>query len=525
MQRLASEWAQSEPSVAGKCGTVHIESRDSALVAQSLGEEWNEKTDGPKPDVWVPEASAWVQQASVDADAERMMPDRQPSVARTPTVIAMPKPMAQALGWPKTTIGWGDLIGNFGGKGWSKFNKPWGRLNVGMTDPTKSTAGLLALMAVIDENDNGDVDQDEQKSVLALDRSVTMYKASTTDIFSELHRADNVNASLKTISAFPALEQDVLAYNKTNPVVPLVAVYPSNNSADADHPYLILNAPWSTDAHKAVASAFLTYVRGPEGHKAFLNAGFRDANRNPGADLNPAEGFATEVPTLPRAILLPDSVRRTMQYWTGVTRPMNILLVIDVTGTMANTVAGKGKSVLDLTKEASTEAVRLMDGKVALGLWSMTTQVGTKTDYHRLVSIGALSDQVNGRPRREEIINQIDQLQAGGFTGLYNTVWAAHEEMAKKYQSDSNNLVVILTDGLDNTVSGGLTREDLINKLTKASTDASKRVPVVMVGIGQTSKPQSLSEISAATGAPSYASQTQIDIDQVLLAAIFTRIS
>jgi Ca-activated chloride channel family protein len=528
MERLATNWASSEPSVGGKCGSVDIEERDSALVAQALGEKWNEQTEGVAPDVWVPEASAWVQQASADADAERIMPDRQPSVARTPIVIAMPKPMADALGWPKTDINWSDLLTNFGGQGWAKYREPtWGPLKLGMTDPSKSTAGLLALMSIIDENDSGDVEPEEQKNVLGLKRAATLYKDSTEDIFGELSKANSEVEALKTVSAFPALEQDILAYNRTNPTVPLVAVYPTAPSADADHPYLILNASWVSPEHRAVAQAFLAYVRGQKGRGTFLAAGFRDSNREPGADLTENHGFATEVPTLPRAVLLPDSVRRTLQTWTAVTRPMNILLVIDTTGTMRNRVDGLGgKTVLELTQAAAADAMALFDPSVSVGLWNMTTAAAQGPgDYHKLVPIGPLADQVGSIDRRQAIINKINGLAPNGATGLYNTVWAAHEEMASKFQADSTNLVVILTDGLDNTVAGGLSRQDLINKLAAASKDLAKRVPVVMVGIGKTADPTQLQEISAATGAPAYSSQTRIDIDQVLMAAIFTRIS
>ena len=73
-----------------------ILSKDSAEVATALAGEWDTETDGPAPDAWVPDSSAWVRKASADNDAERIMPDRQPSLARTPTVIAMPKPMAEA---------------------------------------------------------------------------------------------------------------------------------------------------------------------------------------------------------------------------------------------------------------------------------------------------------------------------------------------------------------------------------------------------------------------------------------------
>src|SRR6185295_5089712 len=99
MQRLAQSWQQTSPSVNGTCGSVTIAGKESSEVVTALADEdWDTKTNGAAPDVWVPDSSAWVRKASVDADAERIMPDLQPSLARTPTVIAMPKPLAEAAG-------------------------------------------------------------------------------------------------------------------------------------------------------------------------------------------------------------------------------------------------------------------------------------------------------------------------------------------------------------------------------------------------------------------------------------------
>jgi Ca-activated chloride channel family protein len=261
--------------------------RDSALMAQALGTDWDPKSLGTPPDVWAPDSTAWVRRASTAPVAERMMPDLQPSLARTPAVVAMPKPMAEALGWPNGDVSWQDLINTVAADpaGWGKYGKPqWGPFRFGMTDPLKSTAGLLSLMAVLDSNDDGEVAPAEQDTVYKLKQERAVYTDTTDQILTELRAADRQggDAALKYVSAFPALEQDVLMYNKGNPAVPLVAVYPSNGSADADNPYLVLDAPWSVKARQAVAKEFLKYARGPVGRKAFLDAGFRDANRAAG---------------------------------------------------------------------------------------------------------------------------------------------------------------------------------------------------------------------------------------------------
>ena len=284
------------------------------------------------------------------------MPDLQPSLARTPAVIAMPRPMAEALGWPRTQLSWQDVIDKFAGNpdGWAKFGKNWGPFKFGMTDPLKSTPGLLALMAILDGNDDGEITPDEQASVLRLMQVRSIYTDGTNKIFADLKSADaqGEDAALHYVSAFPALEQEVLAYDRNNPRVGLVPVYPNNGSADADHPYLVLDAPWADRTHQKVAQEFLTYLRGPHGRAEFLGAGFRDPNRTAGKELE-INGFTARLATLPRAVLLPESVQHSLDTWTALTRPTNVLIVLDVSGSMNDPVPGAGTSKLGLVRTAA----------------------------------------------------------------------------------------------------------------------------------------------------------------------------
>src|SRR5438128_1193006 len=65
--------------------------------------------------------------------------------ARTPLVIAMPKPMAQTLGWPSKPIGWSDILALAKDpRGWQRYGKPYGAFKLGKTNPNFSTSGLNA---------------------------------------------------------------------------------------------------------------------------------------------------------------------------------------------------------------------------------------------------------------------------------------------------------------------------------------------------------------------------------------------
>ena len=526
MKQLGERWTSSSPSVDGTCGAVTVLSKDSAEVATALAGEWDISTNGARPDAWVPDSSAWVRKASADNDAERIMPDRQPSLARTPTVIAMPKPMAEAANMITEPLTWQQIIGKLNAAdGWSSYNHAeWGPFKVGLSDPQESTAGLLALMAISDSDDDGEVSDDERTTLLGLKNVVSVTSTTTSEIFDGLRSASTGDqaAALGYVSAFPALEQDVLKYNLSQPSVPLVAVYPQDGMAEADFPFLVLQAEWKDPQRQAVASAFMSYARGPEGKNAFLDAGFRDGNRAPGPALVPANGVLAKVTALPRAILLPESVQFAAASWTAVTRPTNLLLVFDTSGSTGAQVPGAGKTRLDLTKAAALDSVALLDSAAQVGVWEFSTSRGGQ-DFRTVLPLAALNAEQDDQTHRERVTAEINALEPGGNTGLYNTAWAACQEVSAKHVAGAANIVVLLTDGADdNNVSGGLSLQQLLDNLKGTCGSAEKPVQVITIGLGIDSDSDVLRQISSATNATTFSSPTSFDISQVLLAALFS---
>lgn len=527
LQSLNEQWAATDPAAGGRCVSVTIEARDSALMATLLGSAWNSTFSGPAPDVWVPESSVWIRQAAADPDAERMIPDLQPSLARTPAVVAMPKSMATALGWPKTAIDWPDLAKYAGDQAfWAdRGHKDWGHFQLDMTNPTNSTAGLLTLMAIADGNNDGEVDAGEQAGLYSLKQAMNKYTSDTSDITAALATADASSSSsaLHTVSAFPALEHDVIAYNRANPKEPLIAFYPKSGSYDANHPYLILNAPWS--AHNPggaiAAKAFLSFARGAKGRQAFLDAGFRDSNRHGDEAMNETNGVEPVIEPLPRAVLAPDSVDETLTTWTAVTRPTNLLLVLDVSGSMNSVVLGD-KTRMQLAKEAASKAIEQFDSEANVGLWVFSSDISGSRNYKVITPLGGLGDTMpDGNTRKADMLEAIAALKARGNTGLYDAIAAAQADVIAHYQPDATNLVVLMTDGQDDSSSIDLAALEV--KLTKAR-EGDKNVPVVTIAYGSDADLAHLQEISQASGTTALSATSTFDINKVLLAALFGKV-
>ena len=77
-----------------------------------------------QPDVWSPAGSFWGRLLNLRADKPYVAQDN-PSIVRTPLVIAMWEPMAQALGYPRKAVAFEDIVRlATDPRGWAAAGKP-----------------------------------------------------------------------------------------------------------------------------------------------------------------------------------------------------------------------------------------------------------------------------------------------------------------------------------------------------------------------------------------------------------------
>ena len=135
----------------GQCVDVRVNTLASGTAEVALARGWT-PADGPQPTVWTPAATSWLRILRHDLttkDAVSLLNDGTPSLMQSPLVLAMPRPMAEALGWPNTPVGWADILRLAQDpQGWGHYGHPeWGRFRLGKTSPVQSTSGLHALVA------------------------------------------------------------------------------------------------------------------------------------------------------------------------------------------------------------------------------------------------------------------------------------------------------------------------------------------------------------------------------------------
>jgi Ca-activated chloride channel family protein len=537
MKQLAAAYMREGHAIDGRCVRVEVTSKASGGAMAALAKGWDEAADGPRPDVWTPASSGWVrllEQRTLATDRPGLVPASIPKIAASPLVIAMPRPMAQALGWPNKQLGWSDVLElSQDDTGWARHGHPeWGQFRLGKTNPNFSTSGLNATIGAYfaatrlssDLTEKDLASPKTRKFVEGVERSVVHYGDTTLTFLSNLQRADDQGAGLSYISAVTVEEKSVWDYNQGNPTgdpatlgrhpkpkVPLVAIYPKEGTLLSDHPWLALTAPWVDDAKRKASADLLAYLQGAGARAKFQEFAFRDGQAKPGPLVTESNGLLRDEP---KALLSPPAPRvldKLLRSWASLRKPANVLLVMDTSGSMGEQVSGTGKSKLELAKQAARNSLSQFAGGDQVGLWMFSTQLDAETDYRELVSIGPMDSQ-----RRAQLGERIDGLQPGGGTGLYDTSLAAHQFVEGRASAEDINAVVLLTDGRNE--DNGISLDNLLGQLR--TEEGARSVRLFTIGYGEDADLDTLRRISQTTNAAAYDSSDPTSIDQIFTAVI-----
>ncbi len=537
LKSMAAQYNQAGHQVGGTCAQVTVVSKASGGASIALARGWDEKVDGPRPDVWTPAASSWtvlLRQGTTALDKPDLVPAQLQSIAQTPLVVAMPRPMATALGWPSKPLGWSDLFTLAKDpRGWGSVGHPeWGRFKLGKTNPHFSTSGLNATIATYfaatglssDLTAKNVADPKTQAFVKQIESSVVHYGDTTLTFLGNMAKADAAGRGLTYVSAVTVEEKSVWDYNQGNPSgdpstlgqgakpqVPLVAIYPKDGTLLSDNPFVILNADWVTAEKKAAAADFLTFVRAPEQQARFQAAAFRSFDGKPGPVLVPDNGALTAGPPVVLAPPAPSVLEKVQASWDSLRKRARVLMILDVSGSMGEQVGGSGRTKLDLAKSAATEAVKGFAPDDQLGLWAFSTQLDGDTPYKELVPVGQASATI---PR---ITTAIGGLVPDGGTGLYATLRAAQKQMLSELDTGKINAIVILTDGR-NEFPADSDLDSLVTQLGGESLDTSIRV--FPIGYSTDADKEALVKIADGSSAAYYDASDPASIGKVLASVL-----
>ncbi|MEZ5258669.1 MAG: substrate-binding domain-containing protein [Ilumatobacteraceae bacterium] len=543
-QELASDFNDSGAEVNGTCVVVDPYRKSSGAAATLLMDGWpTDGSEGELPVVWSPSASTWG--AIVNEDQGRSLATGGTPFMLTPLVIAMPQPMADALGYPETPIGFADIVELANNpEGWAAYGHPeWGPFRLGKTNPNFSTSGLSFTVAeyyaatgkrsglTVEDLDRSDV----QQLVSDVESAVVHYGDTTLTFLNNWYRADARNTALTYASAVAVEEKSLLDYNSGNPDgitdpgetpiapnVPLVAIYPAEGTLFSDNPYYVLDADWVSEEQKAGAALFEDFIQQPQNQAKVLSYGFRPGNPavEIGAPIIPDNGVDPNQPQAELAV--PDGrvLSAVIEKWGEQRKSARVLLVLDVSGSMGDPVDDR-TTKLDLAKQAAISSLGEFKDDDEVGLWVFTTDIDQNDvidddpGYVELVPVSRVGNV------RERLRNEIDRYPPLNGTPLYGVTQSAFDAMTASYDTTKINAIVLLTDGVndDGVASDDSTQLNALINSMRSGTEGSRSQPVRVFSIsyGADADTATLRRISEASNAALYEAANPKTIEQVFL--------
>jgi len=397
-------------------------------------------------------------------------------VLLSPLVIAMWKPMAEALGWPGRPIGWADLMKVAANpKGWAGYgHAEWGRFKLGHTHPEFSNSGLLSVLAEAYAGAGktrglraADVESPKTLDLLKQIEGTVVHYGKSTGFFADkmLERGPGY------ISAAVLYENLVIeSYSKqTDAPFPLVSIYPVEGTFWSDHPYATLDAEWVGPEEKEAAEAFFGFLKGRPAQERALALGFRPAD--PAVPIaSPVDAAHGADPQQPQTLLeVPDAevLEKLLAVWRQTKKPTDVIFVFDKSGSM------QGRPLA----EAKVGAKRFLE---TLSDRDEVTLLFFDNNVYPPVGPTVLDAQ-----GRAGLARRIDDTIASGGTALYGATAAAYKvaQARAKQQPGRIHAVLVMTDGRDE--SSTLTLAQLRQGLTSSDEqDAAVRVFTIAYGQG-----------------------------------------
>ncbi len=479
------------------CLAVEVDTRPSADVAAELSRPPGVGLGTSLPDAWLPDSSTWLDVARrTDAGAGRLTQTPQ-SIASSPLVLAVGAEQAAAAGWPTDQPTWKSMVA-----------APTTEWQLGVPDPQSSTAGLASLLAA----------NPQSAKFATLGRRLEL--PSTTEQSPAQIVADG------QLDAMPTAEYDVAQVASSGGDV--VASYDPALGGALDFPLIGITPDGRPVSDQVAADLELlkAALSAPETQAALTSTGLRGADGALGqefadADGEPTAGVLSAQPSTPFAAGA-DTVTETLQTWSLVGRRSRLLILLDISGSMEQTLPGGEARKIDLARRSLRRLVEASAPDSDLGLWTFTTGQGVDgTDPE--VDVGSLGEEVaGGQSRREQLTGVIADLEPApdGGTPLYRATLAAYASALDNYAFGRYNAVVVVTDGRDeDDTRTPIPANAMIDRLRKQY-DGMRPLEIISLAYGADVDAGVLRQLADVTGGSFYQGLNQKQVKQMLSDAL-----
>ncbi|MFI0351295.1 substrate-binding domain-containing protein [Actinomadura sp. 9N407] len=517
--KAATRFNDAKTEADGKCVKATITKTEPASVATLLSGQGVATGGNQRPDVWIPDTSMWTSLVTSSEKGKEAVQATRTSVASSPVVVGLPQTLAGQLKGAGVTAtpSWDNLLKAAGGTAGGGVTKNQmispGTVRLLVPDPARNGSGMGALMVTSTLLTN---DPNRESIFTGIVRTVRESTVPTVEAQFELFRKGRTGKQPISLSS----EQAVWAYNKTGPAEPAVALYPIEGTLSMDYPVNIT----TTDDTKQQAATLFEKAMSTEATRSDVRSqGFRSA------DGKAPDGFGAKLgvsASRPRQLPAPKAaqVEQVMQSWAKLSLGLRILTLIDVSGSMAESV-GPNTNRLQAIAQVSQGGLSMMSNDTELGQWQFSTNMQGKRDWKEAVSIGPLGERVGSITRRNLVLSTLQRMKPkmDGDTGLYDSVLAAYKMMNETYKPEFVNSILLLTDGKNDDANGRTLKQTLTQ--LKSMKDPNKPIQINMIGFGNGVDRNELEQIAKVTGGGTAVAMTPQEISKIFLQMLSRRIA
>ncbi|HEU5143763.1 MAG TPA: VWA domain-containing protein [Dermatophilaceae bacterium] len=520
LTRAAAAFDQGTASwVAGRCTRTTVVSAEPDAFAETLRAALEAEGGANAPTAWVPDASVWREVLARRPELSAALPRSFPVIAVSPAVVAAPRPMAEALGWPETQPSWAQLLQlTRNPAGWGALgHAEWGKVRVAWQDPLTDAASLTAMVSLSNWATRGAEDVDDvRRGLLEAHSTLASLHAETDQVFAPLLDTTKPPAeAVGATSLVPTTEREVMAFNGSSPRIPLAALYPTDGIQPNEVPLITVNAGWVTAPQRAALDRFAVFLVSGDAAGELAADGWRTPRLQTDADIR--QGVVASEPRYTPAGPSDWTLARSLQGWTALDRQGSVLVVLDTSGSMNERVAAAGNATrLDLAKQAISESLPLFSDRTNVGLWTFS-RYADRADYTVILGLSPPSRLIGGVSARQALRTSVAGLRASGATGLHDTVIAA-AAVAQRAWREGDNTIVLISDG-KNEDPGSASLEQVLAKL-KALAGTERPVRILSIALGDEADAATLRRFADATGGEAYLARGAEDLDKVFLSAL-----
>jgi Ca-activated chloride channel homolog len=425
------------------CVRLNIDVADGLAATQRLGQA----------DVWIPDDAAWAGTATGKALAAKGTAGSGTVLATSPIYMVTDAVTADRL--------------KSGGSTWSALaalltNGSGVRLAV--RDPAGSGDGLVAAGAVAEA-----VWLDKGMDASALELSETLRATRTvTGGAPALPTGDGEIGLVPEYALVPEL-------GRLNPGMAYLSGV--DHVATMRFTWLPTAASGGIPTRTDALRRLLSTLTGKPGAEAIRMAGLRLPDGLLGPDR--ANGRLPTPGASPFDVLQKHHADHVFATWYAESRKMSLLIVTDISGSMAKPAPGTTTPLIDLVRQGCQTVGDLLPADARLGVWEFGANLDPPRDYRTLAPIGPLDDA-----RRADLRQALGTLAAQETgTGLYDTILAAYQTARDNYQAGMPNQVMVFTDGRNEDDPQTITPAQLTAGLAAAE-DPARPVQLSVVTFG-----------------------------------------